>query len=298
MMEKCLQPEPRATQSPSQGPAKSLPALLSGRYLPITELGEGGISNVYLAADVRNDRKVALKVVKAGLKEQEKARGMLEAEAKALAIIGHPGVPKLIDSSFESSQPFIVIEYFENSPLPKHAFRGRMKEFLKACMDLCDILTAVHSAGIVHRDIKPANILFGRSFPDLRLIDFSHSKVPGMEDYSRSSSTPFGTPAFMAPECSYAGMNADSRADIYSFGAVMYTYLAGRTPFRVSGTAETMIMQHRFVRSMPLHLIDPSIPKQLSQVVEIALNKFPEDRFPSAAEMKVYLEVLSKAIRL
>ena len=271
-------------------PRVRLPPLVSGRYLPLEELGSGGLGDVYLAHDIMGSRRVAIKVMKDNLVEKEKARGLMLNESSALNLLEHEGIPKLVEYH-NGEQPYLVMDYVKGVPMGLKALSKRTrKEFVRLCADICGILEEIHRKGIVHRDLKPSNILINPETLKPAVLDFSHSIVPGMRDYSGTEA--FGTPAFMSPEQTFAGIQADHRSDIYSLGVLMYMCLAGRTPFVMRDSAEEVMKQHRLVSPVPLELVDGAIPRGLSMVISIALNKMPQDRYPNVAELRKALEQL------
>lgn len=281
-----------AQRAPPRKQRAPLPALLSGRYLPIEELGSGALGEVYLARDTTNDEKVAVKVMRSTLLEKEKARTLMANEAKALEMLDHPGIPKLLEFR-EGDRPYTVMEYVNGVPLGLGVIMKRTRrDFVRLCIDVCDILGEIHGKGIVHRDIKPTNILVHPHSLKLAILDYTHSKVPGRFDFSESSPAPMGTPAFMSPEQTIRGAPVDRRSDIYSFGVLMYVCLSGSTPFIMKDSPEDIMKQHRLIPPVPLELVDSSIPRSLSMIVDIAMNKMPQDRYPTAMELRKALERL------
>lgn len=278
-----------------------------GPYRILHKLGEGGMGEVYLAEDTRLGRKVALKsLTEASLKTPD-ARQRLLHEARAAATLNHPNIAAIYDVLQADDHAHIVMEYVEGETLAARMRRGRvpLPQALEIAAELASALTAAHRSGVVHRDLKPANVHLTRD-GTVKVLDFglAQTRPPGPATSSdergpwRQPETEagrlLGTPGYTAPE-QLLGRPADARSDIYSFGVVLYELLTGRRPFEASdfvGTALAALTE----RLTPPVEVDPTIPRELSDLVLRAMAREPHDRFESAAEIESGLARASRAL--
>jgi serine/threonine protein kinase/tetratricopeptide (TPR) repeat protein len=241
-----LSPEaayPSATLEVTAKERQSLqgPGTVIGRYRLLQEIGHGGFGTVFLAEQrepVR--RKVALKIVKAGMDTRE-VLTRFEAERQALALMDHPGVAKVFDAgATESGRPYFVMEYVAGLPINEHCDTTHLKisERMALFIEVCQVVQHAHQKGIIHRDLKPSNILVtvGDGKPAPKVIDFGIAKATIGRLTDRTLYTErgklIGTPEYMAPEQTAAGgLDVDTRADIYSLGVILYELLTGTLPF-------------------------------------------------------------------
>jgi serine/threonine-protein kinase len=226
---------------------------------------------------------VALKRLNEGCIHNPRALQTLRNEAAALSLADHPGVPKLIESSFERADPYIAMEVVKGKELAIDN-PGTRRELLNTAIRICSILSSLHSAGIVHRDVKPAHIIVGGG--KVSLIDFGIASVPGMPDFASIAIEAVGTPDFMAPEQTYPKARVDHRADIYSLGIIVYSFISGYYPYVVEdGSRESCFEVRRTREAVPLRARSGSFPASLSRALQTALAREPKDRFDSAADM-------------
>ena len=212
-----------------------------GRYKLLQRIGEGGFGVVYMAEQIEPvQRKVALKVIKAGMDTREVV-ARFEAERQALALMDHPNIARVLDAgATEAGRPYFVMELVNGIPITDYCDREHLStnERLHLFMKVCHAVQHAHQKGIIHRDLKPSNMLVtlhdGEPVP--KVIDFGVAKALGHQLTEKTLFTPFqhmiGTPAYMSPEqAELSGLDIDTRSDIYSLGVLLYELLTGMTPF-------------------------------------------------------------------
>ncbi len=251
-------------------------------------LGSGGSSCVYRARDTLMNRTVAVKVL-----EKDGTRlssvGFM-TEARAASLLSHPNIVGVYDILETPTENYVVMEYVCGLPLDAYLrYHGHLsvKESVFATRQVLCALHAAHSRGIVHRDVKPGNMLLtteGR----IKMTDFGIARLPGKDSFLMPDRT-VGTVHYVSPEQA-SGKGVDERSDLYSLGVVMYELLTGRRPFIADRPAD-IAMLHLTKKPDPPTYYNPDIPKELDKIVLCALEKDPDARFDSAAEM---IRVLDK----
>jgi serine/threonine protein kinase len=216
-------------------PLEKLRAALAGRYEIDKEIGQGGMATVYLADDLRHERKVAVKVLRPDLAAALGPERFLR-EIKIAANLTHPHILPLYDSGEADGFLYYVMPYIEGDTLRERIEKeGELpvSEAVRIIREVVDALASAHSQGVVHRDIKPDNIML--SGRHAMVMDFGVAKAVS-EATGRNTLTTvgvaLGTPTYMAPEQATADPHVDHRADIYAVGVMAYELLAGRTPFQ------------------------------------------------------------------
>jgi eukaryotic-like serine/threonine-protein kinase len=217
------------------------PGDVVGRYKLLEKIGEGGCGVVFMAEQSEPiQRKVALKVIKAGMDSNE-VIARFEAERQALALMDHPNIARVLDGGATTAgRPFFVMELVRGIPITDYCDQGRlsMRERLRLFKRVCQAVQHAHQKGVIHRDIKPSNVMVtlhdGEPVP--KVIDFGVAKALGQKLTERTLFTAFqhiiGTPAYMSPEqAALSGLDIDTRADVYSLGVLLYELLTGVTPF-------------------------------------------------------------------
>jgi serine/threonine-protein kinase len=211
-----------------------LKAALADRYRLERELGAGGMATVYLAHDLRHDRKVAIKVLRPELAAVLGAERFVQ-EIKTTAALSHPHILPLFDSGEAGGFLYYVMPYIEGESLRARLAReGELpvSDAVRVLREIVDALVHAHEAGVVHRDIKPDNVLLSGSHAVV--TDFGVAKAvseaAGRQQIT-TAGVALGTPAYMAPEQAAASPHVDHRADIYAVGVMAYELLAGRPPF-------------------------------------------------------------------
>jgi serine/threonine protein kinase len=238
-------PRPEDVETPfltrSVGPSHSMAGLLIGPYRLIQRLGHGGMGEVWLAEQkepVR--RRVAIKLIKAGMDTHEVV-ARFESERQALALMNHPAIAKVFDAgSTTEGRPYFVMEYVDGIPITRYCDQHKltMRQRLELFIRVCEGVQHAHQKAILHRDLKPSNILVGEidGVAAPRIIDFGVAKATaqGLTDGTMFTrvGTIIGTPGYMSPEqADSAGVDIDTRTDVYSLGVIFYELLVGALPF-------------------------------------------------------------------
>lgn len=258
---------------------------LAGRYRLLRELGRGGAAVIYLAEDMKHDRKVALKVLRPDLAASLGPDRFLR-EIKIAAKLAHPHILPVHDSGEVQGFLYYVMPVVEGESLHERLADGPVpvQEAVALLHDVFDALQYAHQRGVVHRDIKPGNVML--SGRHALVTDFGVAKalaVAAEGDQIDTAGLVLGTPAYMAPEQATADPSIDHRADIYAVGVLAYEMLAGRTPF---GGASPQAVLRAHVTQHPDHVLvhRPDLPPELADVVMKCLEKDPADRWQTADE--------------
>jgi serine/threonine protein kinase len=253
-------------------------------------IGRGGMGVVLKAFDPALSRKVAIKVLSPALASCGAARRRFLREARAAAAVVHEHVVGVFAVVESASVPFLVMEYVPGRSLQDRLDRQgalALAEVLRIGMQTAAGLAAAHAQGIVHRDIKPANILLENGVERVRLSDFGLARAVDDAGLTRSGVIA-GTPHYMAPEQA-SGETTDQRADLFSLGSTLYAMCAGHPPFR----AETPLAVLRRVcddRPRPLRELNPEVPDWLTTIISRLMEKSPDRRYHTAAEVAALLE--------
>ena len=259
----------------------------------ITEkLGEGGMGMIYRAFDTKLNREVAHKFLPPGLAAEDTDRERFLREARAAAALNHPNVCVIHEIDDSSEHPFIAMELIEGITLRKLLREGPLETetVIDYALQIAEALSAAHQKGIVHRDIKSENIMVTSS-GQVKVTDFGLAKIRGAAGITRSSST-LGTIAYMPPE-HLKGEQVDARADIFSFGVLLYEMLAGRLPF--SGEYDSaMIYSILNEEPEPVQKYRPGISSEMLHLLGRALEKDPGQRYQSAADMIIDLKRMKR----
>ena len=256
-----------------------------GPYRIITQIGKGGMANVYKAYQASVDRYVAIKVLPSQLAESQEFATRFHQEARIIAKLEHPHILPVFDYGETDGVAYFVMRYLEAGTLRDKMEAGRplsMKDIDRIFTQLAEALSYAHSFGIIHRDLKPANALID-SHGNIFLTDFGIAKL--LESASpRLTQTDaiMGTPAYISPEQAQS-QSVDQRADIYSLGIILYEMVTGRVPF-LADTPLAVLFKH-ISDPLPLpSMVKPDIPPSIEQVILKALAKDPKDRFSTAEE--------------
>ena len=274
-----------------------------GRYEIRSQLGAGGMGEVYLAKDTKLDRKVALKILPAEVAANHERMRRFTQEAKAAAALNHPNIAHVYEIDEVDGLHFIAMEFIDGETLRHHMKRGRMTvgEALDAAIQMASALAAAHEAGIVHRDIKPENIMIRRRDAYVKVLDFGLAKLTERPTTSinTEASTLFktsegmvlGTVIYMSPEQA-RGIETDARTDIWSSGVVLYEIVAGRLPFGGSTTSDVLAAILSEKEPPPLSRFAREVPAELERIVEKALRKEREERYQTVKDMMLDLKSL------
>ena len=267
-------------------PAIRLNVALKGRYRVERELGEGGMATVYLADDLKHERKVALKVLKPELAAVVGAERFL-AEIKTTANLTHPHILPLFDSGESDNFLFYVMPHIEGESLRERIDREKqlgVDDSLAITQKVANALDYAHSHGVVHRDIKPGNILLSEQGEPL-IADFGIALAVAQAGAGRITETglSLGTPHYMSPEQATGDRDVDPRSDVYALGCVLYEMLAGQPPFSAP-TAQAVLVQILTSDAPSITSMRRTVPPNVGHALARALEKLPADRFTSAAE--------------
>jgi serine/threonine-protein kinase len=272
---------------------EGLQADLAGQYTLERELGRGGTAVVWLAQDLKHGRPVALKVLRPDVTEALGAPQFLR-EIRIAARLTHPNILSVHDSGKAGGCLYYIMPYVSGDTLRERIRRdGRLPldDALRIAREIADALSYAHGESIIHRDIKPENILFGAGHAVV--ADFGIAKAlsvaasAGNEDISTSRLV-LGTPAYMSPEQAAGSRTLDHRTDIYSLGCLIYEMLAGEPPF-TGRTAQIIAARHLKEPVPSLLTIRPDLPSWIQKVVERAMAKDRDQRFPTASALAAAL---------
>ena len=265
-------------------PTERLVSALSDRYRIERELGQGGMATVYLAQDLKHDRKVALKVLKPELAAVLGAERFV-VEIKTTAALQHPHILPLFDSGTADGFLYYVMPFIQGETLRDKLNRETqlgVDEAVRIAIDVADALQYAHEQGVIHRDIKPENILIQNGRP--MVADFGIALAVSAAAGGRMTETglSLGTPHYMSPEQATAEKEVSGRSDIYSLGSVLYEMLTGDPP-HTGSSAQQIIMKIITETPPDVMVVRKTVPPNVAASVAAALEKLPADRFESAA---------------
>ncbi|MEP7326094.1 MAG: serine/threonine-protein kinase, partial [Gemmatimonadota bacterium] len=272
-----------------------LAAALADRYQLERELGQGGMATVYLADDLRHERKVAVKVLRPELAASIGPERFLR-EIRIAAQLQHPHILPLLESGEAGGFLYYVMPYVDGQSLRDRLVKqGELPvhEAVKLISEIVDALSYAHGRGVVHRDVKPDNVML--SGRHALVMDFGVAKAVSEASGRNQLTTAgvaLGTPAYMAPEQAAADPHLDHRVDIYAVGVMAYELLAGRPPF-VGGSPQQVLAAHVTQAPEPLSKFRPGISPGLESAIMRCLAKRPADRWQSAEELLTQLEPLT-----
>lgn len=270
---------------------------LVDRYTLDQEIGSGGMAIVYLATDIKHDRRVALKVLRPELAAAVGVERFLR-EIQIVAKLNHPHILPLYDSGEEDGFLYYVMPFVEGESLRDRLSREKqlpVEDVLKYAHETADALEYAHKHGVVHRDIKPENILLEEGHAVI--ADFGIAKAISAAGGENLTATGLavGTPTYMSPEQAIGSGDIDSRSDIYSLACVIYEMFAGQAPF-IGPTAESIISQHLTSDPPEVTKIRSAIPVDITDVLTRAMEKAPADRYQSASQFNEALITASHSV--
>lgn len=274
--------------------------IAGGRYRLLRVLGEGGMGRVYLAEHVAIQKQVALKVLRAEYADKGDVVTRFQQEAISASRIKHPNVLDVFDfGRLDDGSFYLAMEYLEGNDLAEEMRRRRSLDptsSVRIALEICRALGAAHAKGVVHRDLKPENVFLQQTDDGgqvVKIVDFGIALLRNSDQIAVESRPRrltktgmiFGTPEYMAPEQA-AGKHADQRADIYALGIMLYEMFTGAVPF----TGETflgVLVRHLNDPPPPMNAFSPdlAVSPQLQAIVFKALEKNPDERYQSMAEV-------------
>jgi serine/threonine-protein kinase len=275
--------------------------VIAGRYRLDKMLTSGGMGVILVAHHLQLDQRVAIKVLRQSALENHEVVARFSREARAAARIQNEHVARVIDvGHLEGGAPFMVMEYLKGTDLSR-LLRERgplpIEQAVDYLLQACEALAEAHALGIVHRDLKPANLFVTRrsdGTPFVKVLDFGISKFTTKLDSSDSTegltktSMMMGSPQYMSPEQLRSARSVDARADIWALGVTLYKLVSGRNAFMAETTPELCVA---ILLNPPKSLVElvPGIPPAFDRAVMKCLEKEPELRYQSVAELGVAL---------
>ena len=263
---------------------------INDRYEIIKTIGEGGMANVYLANDTILDRKVAIKVLRGDLSNDEKFIRRFQREALSVSNLSHPNIVEVYDVGEEDGQYYIVMEYIEGKTL-KQLLKKRetltLPEVIDIMLQLTDGLAHAHESYIIHRDIKPQNIMILDNGL-VKITDFGIAMALNATQLTQTNSV-MGSVHYLPPEQAN-GKSATVKSDIYSLGILKYELITGSVPFKGDNAVE-IALKHMKEKIPSIRKQNPTIPQSVENIVIKATAKNPRNRYDSVKEMHDDLEV-------
>lgn len=258
--------------------------MISERYEIIKSIGEGGMANVYLAKDTILNRKVAIKILRGDLANDEKFVRRFQREALSSSSLSHPNIVEMYDVGEDDGNYYIVMEYIEGKTL-KQLIKKRgsltLSEALDIMLQLTDGITQAHDSYIIHRDLKPQNILI-KDDGTIKITDFGIAVALNSTQLTQTNSV-MGSVHYIPPEQA-SGKGSTIRSDIYAMGILFYELLTGVLPFRGDNAVEIALKQmHDPIPSVRKK--NPSIPQSVENIILKATAKNPKNRYADAKEM-------------
>jgi serine/threonine-protein kinase len=280
-----------------------------GRYEIHSQLGAGGMGEVYLARDTRLDRDVALKVLRADVATDPDRMQRFEREAKAASGLNHPNIITIYEIDQSGPTTFIATELVDGWTLRECMGQRSMSplEVVNVAIQIAGALSAAHASGIVHRDIKPENVIL-RSDGIVKVVDFGLAKLTGevsndaVDSDARTrtrlktdTGVVMGTAAYMSPEQA-RGQTVDARTDIFSLGMVLFELLTGRLPFEGATIYDVMAALVSEKEAPPVSRAAPGTPPELERIISKALRKSPDERYQSTKDLLLDLQALRQRL--
>ena len=257
---------------------------INDRYEIIKTIGEGGMANVYLANDTILDRKVAIKVLRGDLSNDEKFIRRFKREALSVSNLSHPNIVEVYDVGEEDGNYYIVMEYIEGKTL-KQLLQKRgaltLNEVIDIMTQLTDGLAHAHEAYIIHRDIKPQNIMIEDNGL-VKITDFGIAMALNSTQLTQTNSV-MGSVHYLPPEQAN-GKGSTVKSDIYSLGILMYELLTGSVPFK-GDTAVEIALKHMKEKIPSIRKQNPTIPQSVENIVLKATAKNPKNRYDHVRDM-------------
>ncbi|HUQ32217.1 MAG TPA: serine/threonine-protein kinase, partial [Pyrinomonadaceae bacterium] len=289
--------------------ARALAGRLINHYKILSQLGAGGMGEVYLAQESKTGRRVALKLLPEHFTSDGERVRRFQQEAHAVLALNHPNILTIYEIGEAGGSYYIATEFIDGETLRAHMARApvKLEEALDVAAQVASALTEAHAAGIVHRDIKPENIMIRRD-GYVKVLDFGIAKLTERQQPLTTAEAPtrlkvktdpgmvMGTVAYMSPEQA-RGASVDERTDIWSLGCVLYEMIAGRVPFEGESAGDTISM---ILDKQPptLARYAPESPQEIQWVVNRALRKNKEERYQTVKELLGDLRELKQELEV
>ena len=257
---------------------------LEGRYEILELIGFGGMAIVFKAFDLLGKRYVAVKILKDEYLESEDFKRRFRNESKAIALLSHPNIVKVLDVNFSDNIQYIVMEYIDGITLKEYIEQQgsvKWKEAVHFTVQILRALQHAHDNGIVHRDIKPQNVMLLED-GTIKVMDFGIARF-ARESGKTLSDKAIGSVHYISPEQAQ-GAPTDEKTDIYAVGVILYEMLTGRVPFDGDTPVSIAIKQMQIEPTRPTQ-IKPDLPMGLEEIILRAMQKEPALRYQTAAEM-------------
>src|SRR5258706_11244536 len=275
--------------------------IIDGKYRIVRLLGEGGMGAVYEGENMRIHRRVAIKVLHAGVAATGEAVARFEREAQAAGRIGSEHIVEVLDlGNLPSGDRYMVMEFMDGDSLSAR-IRDRTRltpgETYPIMHQLLEALAAAHGAGIIHRDLKPDNVYLlksrGGKADFVKLLDFGISKFNQLSGDSGFSMTRtgavMGTPYYMAPEQAKGSRELDPRVDLYAAGVILYEAITGEVPFNAD-TFNELLFKIVLEAAKPVEQVVPNLDPAFAAIVNKSMGREPATRFQTAREFQQALE--------
>lgn len=262
-----------------------------GPYKVIRILGQGGMGTVYHGVHVKSNDSVAIKVIASNMAQHQRFRRRFDSEIQTLLKLKHPNIVQLIGFGEEKGLLFYSMEYVDGENLQQQLRREKKigwERVVDIAIEVCSALKHAHDFGVIHRDLKPANLMIN-SQGKVKLTDFGIAKLFGAME-STVEGAVLGTADFMPPEQA-EGKPVSVRSDLYSLGSMCYAAIAGRAPF-VGKNLPEILFNVRYGALKPLASLEPSVPKELCDLIDELLRREPSMRPPTALVVGNRLQAL------
>ncbi len=286
-----------------------------GRYEIRSQIGAGGMGEVYLAEDTKLDRKVALKILPAEVASNRERMERFIREAKSAAALSHPNIAQIFEIGEHDGTHFIAMEFIDGQTLREkiHRERTELRKLLRYLQHVAEGLVKAHAAGIVHRDLKPDNIMITRD-GHAKILDFGLAKLieptlaePPVADHTdeaatailQQHSTPgmiMGTVGYMSPEQAQGKTGEiDQRSDVFSFGCILFEAATGRKPFEGDSIVKSL---HSLIYEPAPQVKDlnPSAPADLQRIIRRCLAKDKDERYQTIKDVAIELKELRREL--
>ena len=258
--------------------------IISERYEILRQIGEGGMANVYLAQDIILDRKVAIKILRGDLANDEKFVRRFQREALSASSLSHPNIVEMYDVGEDNGMYFIAMEYVEGKTL-KQLLKKRgnltLSEAIDIMLQLTDGIAHAHESYIIHRDLKPQNIMIQENGM-IKITDFGIAMALNSTQLTQTNSV-MGSVHYLPPEQA-SGKGSTVKSDIYSMGILFYELLTGILPFKGENAVEIALKQMK--DALPsVRAQNPAVPQSVENIIMKATAKNPKNRYNSVKEM-------------